>query len=237
MENAVDAIKMGFGMLVFVIAMSAAMYLFTVAMSTSKTLLFVADKTNYYDNIEIGKNASGEYNTYTNRIVNCETIIPTLYRYYKENFAVQIIDGTGTLVQIFDLNIEGKVRKAAATPIGRRTDEQKALISLYGRALSSMDPTKNPNLFEAPWIGNTSKDTKTRIDLFVNGECGYINGTKVDYTANNLKRFQNSGAKFIEQYTEYAYKGDTISSEDGTETITGNTKPETKIVITYSVIF
>ena len=159
------------------------------------------------------------------------------YEYYKENFAVQIIDGTGTLVQIFDLNIEGKVRKAAATPIGRRTDEQKALISLYGRALSSMDPTKNPNLFEAPWIGNTSKDTKTRIDLFVNGECGYINGTKVDYTANNLKRFQNSGAKFIEQYTEYAYKGDTISSEDGTETITGNTKPETKIVITYSVIF
>ena len=36
-----------------------------------------------------------------------------------------------------------------------------------------------------------------------------------------------------EEFIEYAYKGDTISSEDGTETITGNAKPETKIVIIY----
>ena len=228
MENAVDAIKMGFGMIVFVIAMSAAMYLFTTATSTSKVLLYAADKTNYYDNVKIDKNSD-----FTNRTVNVETIIPTLYRYYKENFAVQIYDKEGNLTQVFDLNIEGKVRKASAIRDISRTAEQKALISLYGTPYAG-DVKKNPYLFEAPWIGNTSKDTKTRIDLYVNGKCGYINGTKVDYSSNNLKNFKNS--KFKEQFTEYAYKGDTISSEDGTETITGSSKIETKIVITYTEI-
>lgn len=65
---------------------------------------------------------------------------------------------------------------------------------------------------------------------------GYINGTKVDYRQNNLKMFEDRNARFTEQFTEYAYKGDTISSEDGTETITGNAKTETKIVIVYQEI-
>ena len=69
--------------------------------------------------------------------------------------------------------------------------------------------------------------------MYVKGERGYINGTRVDYTNNNLKRFSNS--RFEEQFAQYAYKGDTISvgEGDGIETITGNSKTETKIVITY----
>lgn len=227
MENAVDAMKMAFGMIVFVIAMSASMYLFTTVSSTSQVLLYTADKTNYYDNVELTND------NITTRQVNVETIIPTLYRYYKENFAVQIYDRNGVLTQIFDVNIEGKVRRAAGTNSGARTGEQNALLSLYG--VSTLSST-NPYLFEAPWIGNTSKDIKTRVDLYVNGKCGYINGTKVDYTQNNLKNFQDS--TFVEQFTEYAYKGDTISvgTGDAVETITGNTKTETKIVITYQEI-
>ena len=225
MDNAVDAIKMAFGMLVFVIAMTAAIYLFNSATATTRVLLYAADKTNYYDNIEI-KNEN-----ITNRNVNIETIIPTLYRYYKENFAVQIYKKDGTLVQIFDLNIEGIVRRASGKRASSRTDEEKGLMSLYGVS------TKPSYLFEAPWMGNTSKDIKTRIDLYVNGQCGYINGTKVDYTANNLKQF-SSTTSFTEKFIQYNYKGDTISvgeeeGEDGIETITGNVKPETKIVIIY----
>ena len=228
MENAIDAIKMGFGMLVFVIAMSATMYLFSIATSTSKVLLYAADKTNFYDNIELD-----ETERITNREVGVETIIPTLYRYYKENFAVQIYNKSGKLTQIFDINVEGKVRKASSTRSISRTGEQNALLSLYGVSSVGAPSTTNPYLFEAPWIGNTSKDIKTRIDLYVKGERGYINGTRVDYTNNNLKRFSNS--RFEEQFAQYAYKGDTISvgEGDGIETITGNSKTETKIVITY----
>lgn len=229
MENALDAIKMAFGMMVFVIAMSAAMYLFNSVSSTAQVLLYTADKTNYYDNIEI---TNSDVST---RKVNAETIIPTLYRYYKENFAVKIYNSSGTLTQMFDVNIEGKLRRAAGTRESARTGEQKALISLYGDSYSALDEN-NPYLFEAPWIGNTSKDIKTRVDLYVRGECGYINGTKVDYRQNSLKMFQDRNAVFTEQFTEYAYKGDTISSDDGTETITGNAKTETKIVIVYKEI-
>ena len=231
MDNAVEAIKMAFGMIVFVIAMTASMYLFKSATSTSQVLLFATDETNYFDNIKIDESAGEDI---TIRKVNVETIIPTLYRYYKENFAVQIYNKTGKLVQIFDVNIEGKVRKAASTISSKRTGEQKALMSLYGVTLTGGDADKtNPYLFEAPWIGNTSKDIKTRIDLYVNGECGYINNTKVDYRKNNLLKCFNTDTIFTEEFIQYAYKGDTISSEDGTETITGNVKTETKILIIY----
>ena len=225
MENAVEAIKMGFGMMVFVIAISATMYLFTSVSSTSQVILYSSDKTNYYDNIKF----KDENKEITTRIVNVETIIPTLYRYYKENFAVQIFNRDGKLVQIFDLNIEGKVYDASNSKIP--TDQQRALLSLYGVSGSSY-------LFEAPWLGgNTTKDDiKTRIDLYVNGACGYINGKKVDYTTNSLKSIPNNG--FYEQFTQYAYKGDTISVGEGDaiETITGNTKTDTKIVISYQAI-
>lgn len=230
MDNAIHAIMMAFGMMVFVIALTATMYLITVISSTSQVLLYVTDKTNYYDNIEINEGSGEEITT---REVNVETIIPTLYRYYKENFAVEIFNRAGELVQIFDVNIEGKVRRAASTVIASRTAEQNALISLYGVATLS---DTNPYLFEAPWIGNTSKDIKTRIDLYVNGGAGYINNTKVDYTQNNLGNFKNS--RFTETFSQYAYKGDTISvgEGDGVETITGNVQEKTKIVITYREI-
>ena len=229
MENATEALIMAFAILVFVIAMSLAIYLFSAASSTSQFLLYAADKTNYYDNIELTDNI-------TTRVVSKETIIPTLYRYYKENFAVQIYDKNDKLVQVFDLNIEGKVRKAAGTISSARTGEQRALISLYGVTDKNdgiHNEGINPYLYEAPWIGNTNKDIKKRLDLYIGGEVGYINGTRVDYTKNNLKTLISNGPKFIEQFTEYTYKGDTITSEDGTESITGNAKPETKILITY----
>ena len=65
--------------------MTASMYLFKSATSTSQVLLFATDETNYFDNIKIDENAGEDI---TIRKVNVETIIPTLYRYYKENFGI-----------------------------------------------------------------------------------------------------------------------------------------------------
>ena len=96
MENAVEAMKMGFAMIVFVLAMTASMYLLNTASSTSQVLLYYNDETNYLDNIEIR-------NDITKRTVTVDTIIPTLYRYYKENFAVQIYNKEGKLIQIFEI--------------------------------------------------------------------------------------------------------------------------------------
>ena len=230
MDNAVEAMKMAFAMIVFIIALSATMYLLNTASSTSQLLLYYADESNYLDNIDV-------IGDVRKRNVNVETIIPTLYRYYKENFAVQIYNLSGDLVQIFDVNIEGKLRRAAGTTLAHRTEEQKALVSLYGDTSLT---TTNPYLFEAPWIGNTSKDIKTRVDLYVKGECAYINGTKVDYRLNSLlgENSFRDNPLFEEEFIQYTYKGDTISVGEGedTETITRNSKPEDKIVIIYREI-
>lgn len=53
MENAVDAMKMAFAMIVFIIALSATMYLLNTASSTSQLLLYYTDESNYLDNIDV----------------------------------------------------------------------------------------------------------------------------------------------------------------------------------------
>lgn len=88
MENISKALLMAFSMLIFVIAFSYSMFLINKITTTSNTLLESVTTTNYYDNLKV----SGDQTT--TRQVGIETIIPTLYRYYKENYAVKIY-GTG----------------------------------------------------------------------------------------------------------------------------------------------
>ncbi len=247
MDNAVDALIMAFSMLVFVIAIMASMYMFNQVAVTSEVLLYVADKTNYFENIELST-----ADNVTTRVVDLDTVIPTLYRYYKENFCVKICDdreGKNELVQIFDVNVEGKMRTAASATVP--TAEQKALITAYGQENL---PTY---LFESPWIGNTETDAKTRIDFYIQGTAGYINDTYVDYTNSDLgdkyttidslaeiRELVQDGREIdgttenyelLETFVEYVFSGDTISTEDGTETITGDKQENSKIIITYTL--
>ena len=103
-----------------------------------------------------------------------------------------------------------------------------------------------------------SKHTKTRIDLFVKGEAGYINNVLVDYSQNqhNLKDWiaycsssktsitdinnntvQVDTYVFVETFVKYSFTGDTISvgEGEGVETITGSKQTEDKIDIIYTI--
>ena len=90
--------------------------MFSQLITTAETLTFYADSTAYYDNVEIDANAPDliedekDIKEGTARIVSAETIIPTLYRYHKENFCVKICDADNNLIQIFveDRNLAGK---------------------------------------------------------------------------------------------------------------------------------
>ena len=239
MEDAVHAIIMAFSVLIFVFALSVAMYMLSQVNTTAETFLYYADKTNYYDNIELEPDQ-------INRKVDFDTIIPTLYRYYKENFCVKICDNDGSLVQIFDVNLEGEVRQAAAKAISNRSKKQKALNSTYN------NKTKPEYLFEAPWIGSTDDNIKARIDLFVNGKAAYINNTYVDYennkfykarlhnegleddkTVDNHETIDNQKVFFTEEFVSYTYDGETITTDDG-ELLVAGSQPEDKIVIIYT---
>lgn len=95
MENAVDALKIAFAVIVFVIAISIAFAVFSQARAVSDILLYANDKTNFEEYVlEHAK---------INRTVGIETIIPTIRRYLTNNdvYSVEVIDGSKTYV--FDL--------------------------------------------------------------------------------------------------------------------------------------
>lgn len=96
MENAVDALKIAFGVLVFVIALTVAFALLSQAKATSDIMLFASDKTNYYTYSKDADDAKG-------RIVGADVVISSLYRYYKESVVVRVYDGTNL---IGDFNTE-----------------------------------------------------------------------------------------------------------------------------------
>ena len=231
MENITQAIYIAFAVFIFVIAFSVALYMVNGLNSTAKTLVYSLDETNYYDSYElseiIANNDAVDNNT--SRIVGIDTIIPTLYRYYKESFAVKILDESGELLQFFDTTTEGEVNAAEATVLNQRTDRQRALISLYDT------PGSNCNMFGAPWLGSINKDAKIRVDMYINGSKGYINNVFVDYHNNYLLQYKDKS--FKETFTQYAYEGDTIQDEtDELVSLTGTKQIATKIIITYQVL-
>lgn len=101
MDNAVDALKMGFAVIAFVIALTISIVAMAQAKETSEKVFYMTDKTNFYEYLSDKKLPDG-------RIVSGETIIPTLYRYYKENFNVVILDKDGKKKCVFNLEEEIK---------------------------------------------------------------------------------------------------------------------------------
>lgn len=97
MENAVDALKIAFAMLVFVIAITTIFSVISQAKSTSDFVLFHSDKTNFYSHSESSD---------VNRVVTVAEVISTLYRYYKESVAVTIDLQDGNTPKTFDLSNE-----------------------------------------------------------------------------------------------------------------------------------
>lgn len=256
MENLTKALYLSLAVFVFIVAFSLTMYLMNKLHTTAYTLVYRLDKTNYYDSLVldevISTNNDTDVNNRTERVVGIDTIIPTLYRYYKESFAVKILDENGTLLQYFDTTAEGDVMRATATLESKRTSEQKALLSLYGAS------NRACNMFGAPWLGSTNKDAKERIDMYINGLSGYINNTFVDFSktysglalgttieANKIYLNNFKNRKFKEIFSQYAYEGDTITEStynaegditDDLITLTGSKQQSTKIVITYQLL-
>ena len=104
MENAAEALKMAFAIILLVLALSVSMFLFSKARSTAQVLLQRSDPTEYYDYINYTKaDLSG------NRVVGFETIIPTLYKYDKENYEIAFKEGT--------LNANGSVEITYDLPV------------------------------------------------------------------------------------------------------------------------
>ena len=94
MENVTDALKMAFAVFIFIVGLGTAMHMFSLARQTSDFVVQTADETKYYSY----ENGGGsEY-----RIVGLETIIPTIYKYSKENYALKFVDSSGNDLKLYN---------------------------------------------------------------------------------------------------------------------------------------
>ena len=80
MENAAEALKMAGGVLIFVLALSICINAFTNTRQGIDNLVLYSDREFLTTYVEQNKG--------TKRIVGAESIVPTIYRAYKENIKI-----------------------------------------------------------------------------------------------------------------------------------------------------
>lgn len=107
MENAVDALKMAGAVLLFVLAISVAIVSFGQARETADTILDYKDRETVYIDGNLYYRATG-----TERTVGLETIIPTIYRAYIENYKI-VFEGLNE--PIYTLKLSGNTKIAKYT--------------------------------------------------------------------------------------------------------------------------
>ena len=244
MENAVDALKIAFSIFVFVLALALTISVVAQARSTAELIFHFNDKTEFYeyatkDNVENSKN----------RTVGMETIMPTIHRYAKEQFAVTIFSKDGDPIVRYDLWTEGFMTNWNQIVKNKNSSEKENYIEVENRLKMVQEqvyktlnkPVPEFNVEEmvrklytvksstnttvtigAPWVGDNAK-IQSRIKADMLG--GKYENNFITYTGKNLKRYKND--KFIEKFLEVTTSGETIT-DDGysLETIKGNKKLE-----------
>ncbi len=126
MESAVDALKLAFGIFVFLLGLAILFRMTSLAKETSRILISEADRTTYYDYknpTELNELMAADGATVDSegrRIVGLNEIIPVIYRYSQENYGVTIIDtinGKKEIVARFDLDTESMCNSWGQTTV------------------------------------------------------------------------------------------------------------------------
>lgn len=160
MENAVDALKIAFAILVFVIALTLAFSVIGQARATSDIVLALNDKTNYYEYVDENDNNARE----KDRVVDFETILPTIYRYAKEQYAVTILNTDGTPIVRYDLYTEGfmsgwdeTLKRQQRTGNDSEYNEIQKRISIVDNFIYEQLKDEKPNMSSNPIMDSLVK--------------------------------------------------------------------------------
>lgn len=225
MENAVDALKMAFAIFVFTMALSLAMYMFTMARETSDVVLKSSDVTALMEYTEVSDMIDED------RIVGLETVIPTLYKYYKENYTVIFRNSDGTPLELYETRTNVDLWSAGYT--NRYYSNNK------DTKVCSFDVDEETRRHE-PWTGNTNY-YKQNLDMFLSGGTFVApsgNGMDYDYSNGRVNGWGNRSfidefkdEQFRESLGEYTYND--IASLTGNQT---NVKAKKKRVIIYTLV-
>lgn len=236
MENAVEALKIAFAVFVFAIAVALTFSVVGQVRATSDVILALEDKTNDYDYVE---NSESNANN-KERIVGFETILPAIYRYAEEQYAVTIVGTDGQAIARYDLWTEGfmnnwdevlRLQNSSNNTI--KTNAQNTIESVKGRLAIVESYIKGKNVGELQdtdrFIYNNLKtlykvnnnqygapwvgdsyEIIKRINCDLNQGIYERNGIK--YQGKGLKNYKDK--KFIEKFIEIQTSGTTITDTD-----------------------
>lgn len=153
MENATEALKLAAWVLLFVVALSICINSFTEARQTMDTILEYNDREYDYTYVEEAET--------TQRTVGYESIIPTIYRAYKENYKIIFPDSyvlytrtvNGEKQEIHSIDLENE-------NLGRGQEEEFIKRILFIRTNDTTDTTF-PNIqFEGKSLYERIKGNK-----------------------------------------------------------------------------
>lgn len=204
MENATDALKMAGAVLLFVLAISIIILSFGQVRESADTIIDYRDRETVY----IFGNYYYEGNDNNSRIVGLETIIPSIYRAYLENYKIVFSKGLlGHPIynEKYLIDLENSSNE---TNITLGNDEAKVEFIqgiLYGKNKDNDDVYSNPN-------ARDKFETKFNISLA---------GCESIYT-------QLSGKNGIKEYLGVYYQNDSADVSDANKT--------KKRIITYSEV-
>lgn len=228
MENVADALILAFAVLIFTMALGLSMNTFSKARQTSDIVLSTVEEkmsTEY----EEGVATSLSY-----RKVGMETIIPTLYRYYKENLTVVFMQGnldedTGEITNVRPLTIYKSLIPSSDWEVAYKGSATTS--PSYGYKLNDKDSgnicvfdvTEENNRHE--YFGATDAEHKSFIDAILQGKTYSFN-----YRGNKTYDFSNILNNELIKYEKAKYL-ELISREDKSA-LSGN-KTTRKTIITY----
>lgn len=217
MENIADALKMAVAVLIFVIALGISISSFSQAKQTAQTLLDYTDRE--YDMLYVSNV------TNTERVVGIETIIPTIYRAYKENYKIFFYNSDGQPLKLYS-----KRENGIMVDINYIDLEQETVGS---------DRNKD-NFIMALLYGNKAKlkaDDGTDIDFYEFVEELRRNNSGISLNTNGIYDTIKEN-KFVEKFGVYYQKDlknedDNNSGEDTENIKTPDVNKTKKRVISY----
>lgn len=205
MENAAEALKMAAAVLIFVLALSISINSFSEVRQTSQTILNYRDRE--YETTYVEDNGS------TERLVGAETIIPSMYKIYQENYKI-----------IFNINSIGYLYKKKITEGEKKgQDEEINYIDLQKEVLGN--ESEKQRFIQAILYGVNSFEGKSDVvKEFKNLGIEFNNPNGIFEIIKNKKYKESLGVYYQEEV-----------DSDSASNISENNKTK-KRVITYSDI-
>lgn len=221
MENATDALHMAAAVLIFVVALTISINAFSEARMTATTILDRQDREYSYTYVED--------NGTTERIVGLESIVPSIYKAYKENYKIVFKDNEDT---------DGAPTLLGADGIYRRRNDSGDFVGVYSIDLQNEvlgNDTQKEQFIMSILYGKRYADFNTVKVNFVDNLGIYLNDEgiydKIKDRGTGLK--ENLGVYYQEETPIAGYDGET--SDDGTTNSVPDANKTIKRVITYSI--